>query len=155
RDLATEMGAALDEGHRAQQQTYQRVGQAAYQSFGMYRISWPRRHLIARSSGNLCKRLVESWISKDAKAISADVHTWSLEQWEALGLRPEGLIASHQEGCEKKLEQVPDRLFQEIVLPLSNELKKANASGAGGELNMGPVIQAMDNLEKLLGLPEE
>lgn len=154
RDLATELGPALDEAHRSQQQAYYKVGQAAYQSVGMYRISWPRRSLVARSARNLCKRLVEGWITKDAAAITDEVRTWSLEQWETLGLRPEGLIAAHHEKCEQTLEQAPDRMFQGIINPLSSALTRGTDRDAG-ELNMGPVVQAMDYLEKLLGLPDE
>ena len=103
----------------------------------------------------MCKRLVEGWLSKDAGAISDDVRTWSLEQWEALGLRPEGLIASHQEGCEKNLEQAPERMLQGVINPLNSALTTGSDRAVAGELNMGPVLQAMDYLEKLLGLPDE
>src|SRR5438270_11072593 len=91
----------------------------------MYRLVWPRRRLVQQSARNLCKRLVERWMSKDARAMSEEVRSWSLEQWELLGMRPESLIASHQERCQKNLGQAPDRMFQEIINPLTTVLTKA------------------------------
>src|SRR5205085_8042082 len=111
RDLATALGPALDEARRPHQQVYHMVGRALYQTFGMYRVLWPRRRLLEQAARNLCKRLIERWMTKDARAIGEEVQNWSLEQWETLGLRPENLIASHQERCEKNLGQPPDRLF--------------------------------------------
>jgi serine/threonine protein kinase len=157
RDLATVLGPALDQMHRASgQQAYHMVGQALYQTFGMYRLLWPRRRLLQQSARNLGKRLVDRWMSKDARAVSEEVRNRSLEQWEALGMRPENLIASHHERCEKILGQSPERMFQGIINPLSNVLiKSKNGTSGGGELNLAAVVQVMDHLEKLLGLPEE
>ncbi len=156
RDLATVLGPALDEARRPFQQVYHMVGQATYQTFGCYRLTWPRRRLLQQSAHNLCKRLVERWMSKDARAVSEEVRQWSLEQWEALGMRPENLIAAHQERTEELLGQPPDRMFQTII----NSLTSIFAKGKGRpvnptELNLGPVVQVMDQLEKLLGIPDE
>jgi hypothetical protein len=156
RDLATVLGPALDEARRPHQEAYHMVGQALYQAFGMYRVLWPRRRLLTQSARNLCKRLIEGWMTKDARAVTEEVRNWSQAQWETLCLRPENLITSHQERCEKNLGQAPDRMFQEIVGPLTDALSKGNGrTPATGELNLGPVVQAMDQLEKLLGIPEE
>ena len=156
RDLATTLGPALDEARRPFQQTYHMVGQALYQTFGMYRLLWPRRRLLQQSARNVCKRLIERWMTKDARSISEEVRQWSLEQWEALEMRPENLIAGHQERCEKILGAAPEHTFQELINPLLNIFTKGNGRVAPtGELNMGPVVQVMDQLEKLLGLPEE
>jgi serine/threonine protein kinase len=156
RELATPLGAALDAARKPHQQTFHTVGRAAYQTFGMQRLLWPRRQLLKQSARNLCNRLIERWMSKDARDISDEVRNWSLEQWEAVGLRPENLITSHQEKCEKVLNQAPERLFQEIISPLTEALSKGNGRvPATGELNLGPLLQAMDQLERLLGLPDD
>jgi serine/threonine protein kinase len=156
RDLATALGPALDEARRPYQQAYHMVGQALFQTFGMYRLLWPRRRLLNQSGRNLCKRLVERWMTKDVKAISEEVRNWSLERWESLEMRRENLIASHQERCEQLLGQSPDAIFQEIISPVTGVMSKGKVPDpAPGEINMGAVVQAMDQLEKLLGLPEE
>jgi hypothetical protein len=71
-------------------------------------------------------------------------------------MRPENVIAGHQERCEKILGQAPDRLFQDVINPLSELLTKGKGPVLpSDDLNVGPVVQVMDQLEKLLGLPEE
>ena len=40
------MGPALDEARRPYQHAYHMVGQALFQTFGMYRLLWPRRRLL-------------------------------------------------------------------------------------------------------------
>ncbi len=154
RDLGTALGPALDQARRPFQQAYHMIGRAHYQSFGLYRVVWPRRRLLHHSARNLCKSLVERWMSKDARAVSDEVRMWSLEQWEALGMRPEAVIESHQSKCEKNLGEVPTRMFEGIISPVGTALSKGKTA-ASAELNMAPVVQALDNLERLLGLPEE
>ncbi len=156
RDLATVMGPALDEVRRPHQQAFHMVGQAHFQTFGMHRLLWPRRQLMQCAARNLCKRLVERWMTKDARAISQDVRQWSLEQWEAMEMRPENVIADHQDRCEKILGQAPDRIFYEAINPLATLL--TNGKGPippSSDVNVGPVVQVLDHLERLLGLPDE
>ena len=160
RDLATIMGPALEEVRRPHQQAYHMVGKAHYQTFGMYRLLWPRRRLLHQSARNLCRRLVEGWMTKDARAIAEHVKEWSLEQWDALNMRPEELIERHREHCEQKLGQSPEALIQNLIQPLGNLLAKPKAGGKAvpvppGEISFGPVVQVMDQIEKQLGVPDE
>lgn len=154
REVATDLGVALDETRRANRAFYPLVGQAVYQSIGLYRVLWPRRQILQQAARNVCRRLVERWMSKDAKPISQEVRTWAQEQWDNLGLRAESLIARHQERLEKSLGEAPDRTFRALIEPLTSSAGGA-ARTAATEVNYGPAIQVMDQLEKLLGVPEE
>jgi hypothetical protein len=152
RDLATNLGVDGDEGRPDYVKAFDLVGRAVFQSFGLHRIYWPRRRLREQAARNLCRRLLEGWMSKDARAISPEVRKWSLEQWDSLGLRAESLIARHQEKCEHNLKQAPERLLQNVVNPLAKVLGPGSKSAG---VNFGPVVQAMDQIDRLLSVPEE
>jgi serine/threonine protein kinase len=147
RDLATSLGKELD-SRRSAQQT---LG-ASFCSVGLYRLVWPRRLIMEQAGRNLCKRLIDRWLSKDASAQSEEIRTWSHEEWETQGFRVEDLIAQHHEKCEKLLKQAPEKMYMNIIAPLAEQMGKLHE---GERLNIGPAVQAMDQIEKLLGIPEE
>jgi serine/threonine protein kinase len=128
----------------------------SYHTFGSHRIIWPRRQIREQMAGRLGARLVQHWMNKDAKKVQDEIAQWAQEQWEAQGLRPENLIARHQEQCEKILEQAPEKLFNSILGPLAQELAvPPGTKPADVPLKIAPVVQAVDALEKLVGIPEE
>lgn len=157
RDLATPVGIAADLQRRESTSSPALMGQTVFQAFGMYRICWPRRHLLNLAANRLCQRLVESWMTKDARALSAPIRKWSAEQWDALGLRAESLITRHQELCEKRLKQAPENMFQALLQPLASLLKPSllKPSDKNTRVGFGPVVQAMEQIDKLLGAAED
>ncbi|MBI3410471.1 MAG: protein kinase [Planctomycetes bacterium] len=152
RDLATPLGIGADSERCERFNSSALLGQAVFQTFGMYRICWPRRRLLNQAANRLCHRLVEGWMSKDARVLSAPIRKWSAEQWDALGLRAESLITRHQDLCEKRMKQAPDSMFQALVHPLVNLLKPSDKATRVG---FGPVVQAMEQIDQLLGAPDE
>ena len=128
----------------------------SYHTFGSHRIVWPRRQMLEQAAGRLCSRLVQHWMSKDGKRVREEILQWSQEQWEAQGFRPETLIARHQELLESALQQPPEKIFSAILGPVAEVLKhNSQDKGANISLKIAPVVQAVDRLEKLLGIPEE
>lgn len=158
RDVATPLGKAID-GARQQW----RLNAASldtsvptYQTFGMYRILWPRRHVLQQAAQRLCGRLVARWMTKDASPLAETLASWAQEQWDEAGMRPEALISRHQEMCEQQLQQPVERLLQDILNPLVPLLTAPDAGkSATTSINAAPVESALAGLEKLLGLPDE
>jgi serine/threonine protein kinase len=167
RDLATPLGRALETTRAAARSTG--ASGPWYQTFGMHRVIWPRRRLLEKVALKLCRRTVDRWMTKDAKAMSERIAHWAQEQWEAHGLRPEALITRHLQDCERKLQKPPDRLLLEALEPLQRAMMQGVAPvpasapapvTKGGApptqtLNVAPVISAFAALDKLLGVPEE
>ncbi len=158
RDIATPLGKAID-ASRQQARVAAAAGSGAsiYRTLGLYRIVWPRKTLCDRAARRLSRKLVERWMAKDASAVAASITAWTEQQWDACGLRSEALISRHQEACEKKLQQPPERLIQAVLATLSKSLGMSpggKADSAAG-LSLAPVVAAMASLEKLLGVPEE
>lgn len=158
RDVATKLGKAID-GARQQW----RLNAASldtsvptYQTFGMYRILWPRRYVLKQAAQRLCGRLVTRWMTKDAAPLAETLAAWAQGQWDEAGLRPEALIARHQEMCEQQLQQPAERLLQSILNPLAAVLTPPEAGkSAAASINVAPVVAALASLEKVLGLPDE
>jgi serine/threonine protein kinase len=159
REIATTMGKALDEARRnglADPRLH--AATPGYQTFGLHRIFWPRKPLLEQAARRLCRRLVDHWLSKDARPVADTIHAWAQQQWDAAGLRPETLIERHQELCEQQLQKAPERLLQEVINPLVPLLTPpANGSADAGAapFNAAPVVAALVSLDKLLGIPEE
>jgi eukaryotic-like serine/threonine-protein kinase len=156
RDLATTLGPTAD---ALRHRSIQDAGPAAqpgptFHAFGLGRLSWPRQPLLDKGARRMCRRLVESWMSKDARPIAGEMTVWAAEKWDAIGLRPEALIASLHERCEKIVKQPPDRMVTAITGPLG-ELMAARQDRPGGPLALGPAISALAELDALLGVPEE
>jgi hypothetical protein len=156
RDLTTTLGATADALRR---RAIQDAGPAAqpgptFHAFGLDRLSWPRQPLLDQGARRMCRRLVESWMSKDARPIAGEMTAWAAEKWDAIGLRPEALITSLHERCEKLVKQPPDRMVTAITGPLG-ALMAARQDRPDGPLALGPAVSALAELDALLGVPEE
>jgi len=157
RELATPLGKALDVARKqwCKQASVSSPPACWLQSFGMRRILWPRQVMLERSARKLCQRLVERWMSKNAKPIADETRAWAIEQWDTLEMRPEAVIQRLQEKTEATLQQPVDRMIQGVVNPLARILAGTDKSGAKSSINVGPAVQAMAAIEKMLGVPEE
>jgi eukaryotic-like serine/threonine-protein kinase len=160
RDIATRIGKTIDGAREQWRRVSLQLSQTllpSYQTMGLYRVVWPRKALLDQAARRLCQRLVNRWMAKDAYALSDTLATWAQEQWDESGLRPENLIARHQELCEQHLQQSPEKMLQDLLAPLAKLLAptpgKPEASSAAPYLM--PIVGAMGGIEKLLGLPEE
>ena len=162
RDIATPIGKATDAAREQWRRMAVQPSQTllpSYQTLGLYRIVWPRKTLLDQAARRLCQRVVGRWMAKDASDLSDTLATWAQEQWDDCGLRPESLIARHQEMCEQRLKQSPERMLQDVLNPLVKVLTPPPAPGNAGAAPATPyvlpVVGALGALEKLLGLPEE
>jgi hypothetical protein len=157
-ELVSPLGAALEHA-RLPSAALKTAATPIYQTFGMYRLLWPRRQLLQHAARELCRQLVQRWMNKDAKPLRDSVQKWVEAQWEDQGLSADQLIVRLQEDCEKALGQPPEALFAFVAAPLA-----AAAAGPQGR-NAAPaaevsfkqstVMEAMDQLDQLVGMPDE
>jgi hypothetical protein len=149
RDLVTPLGKSLD--RLREMLPAPTNGGPLLETFGLHRLSWPRRELQQRLAERFCARLVDRWKTKDASALAEGIGTWVVQQWDRLEMRPENLIGRHQEQIEKALRLSPEKQFQEALKPMT---QSSPAKGDAGTVPVGPAIAAMDRLDQLLGIPE-
>ncbi len=158
RDLATSLGGTFDE-QRTAKLAAGRPPPAGplLQSFGMYRIHWPRHALLEQAGRRLANQLVTRWLNKDATPVADTIRQWTQERWESLGMRPENLIERFQELAENSLGQKPELALAAILDPLHSLLCTAPTDQAKGKatFHITPVVQAMDRLARLIGCPDD
>ena len=155
RDLATVFGQALDQQRlvKFRMSGADLTAGPLMQSIGLYRIRWPRHVLLEQGARRMCSQLVTRWMSKDAKPLADVIQQWTLERWESLGLRSENLIERFQQLAEHALQQKPEQMLAELLGPLQQTLGGVQDDPLN--INMAPVVQTMDGLEKILGIPDE
>ena len=150
-ELATPLGLAAEKARGGTAST------PVYQTFGMYRLLWPRRQLLQQTSRDLCRRLVQRWMSKDAKPLRDSIQPWAEAQWNEQGLSADQLILRLQEECESILGQSPEQQFNAVLaaaLPAAPEARNGNTPAEGG-FQPSIVMEALEQLERLIGIPED
>ena len=126
-----------------------------YQTVGLHRLVWPRRQLLDQAGRIVCRRVVERWMSKNAKPLVQAVKEWVNEQWEQNGFTADQLIARYQEACETALGQAPENAFQAVHQPVALALAPRSGKASEGIPNFAVVMDAMEKLDQLVGVPED
>src|SRR5262249_44518970 len=124
-ELFTPLGRTTDTLRHAE--THGHFSQAAFSgesltsfhSLGISRVLWPRRQLLHRGARRVCRRLVQRWLSKDAKALQSPIQEWVAKQWQDHGMTADQLIARFQEAAECALTQSPEAVFASLLAPIA------------------------------------
>ncbi len=139
------------------------------QSFGMFRLSFPRQALVHETARQVCRRLVQRWMSKDSKPLRGAVQEWTQKQWAELGLGADNLIPHLQKAAEQALGKAPETAFAAVLeglgvtfpptaadVPASNRLLRgAPTPAAAAEPDAETTAEVLRDLERLVGKPED
>jgi len=142
RDLCTALGRTLDQARAVV--TNPAAGPFC-QTFGLYKLAFPRRDLVVRAARRLCRTLVQRWMSKDGAAVREAARAWVREHWSRDEYGPEGFIERLQVGCERALGQAPEKLFARLVEPVAGR----------AALDPTTIAEALTRLEEQVGRPGE
>jgi serine/threonine protein kinase len=130
-----------------------------FQTVGVHRIRWPRRSLLQMTARSLCRRLVQRWMSKDARPLCQSVQQWVQTQWSELELSQDQVIRRFQDACQKSLKQAPEEIIARLMAPYLAPTGKSGEHKTvalqDGTLRLAAVVEAMGHLEQLLGVPDE
>jgi hypothetical protein len=124
RDLASPLGRVADEERGGHGETHKRgaddrPGQpVTFETFGLYRIVWPRQALKRCSARRLCARMVQRWMTKDATPVRPAAKAAVEELWAREELGSEHLMAQLGKACEDALEQTVEEAFAAALEPL-------------------------------------
>src|SRR5262249_11538356 len=114
------------------------------QSFGLYRLSWPRQALLRRVARRVCCQVVTRWASKDSGPVSAAVQERVGAEAANRGLSPECVIEQLQQAVEKALGGPPETGFAAITGAL------AVPAGRAVEIDPEAYGDALAKLEKIV-----
>jgi serine/threonine protein kinase len=167
RDLATPLGKAADLSRVEQPAPPWEARGQYFQTFNLFEMSWPRRAVQREFARELCRRLVERWIGKDAKPFREPVRDWIEQQWALLELGSDNFIHRVQTALLKKLGSPTEAVFSALVKPLepgSAQGTERHASSPGwlrprgGEprgIDAERLADVLRRLEELIGRPED
>ncbi len=142
RDLCSGLGRTADQARGAV------AGPSAgpsCQTFGLYKLAFPRRDLLTRTARRLCRTLVERWMSKDGAPVRDATRDWVAEHWSREEHGPEGFIERLQADCATVLGQPPEKLFAHLIEPVAGR----------AALDPTTIADVLAGLEEQVGRPAE
>ncbi|MBL8798758.1 MAG: protein kinase [Planctomycetia bacterium] len=147
RDMLSPLGRAADT-RRATLLPAAAAPAPVLTSFGMHRLTWPRRPLVQQIARRICLRLAQRWTAKDPSNIQDTVANWARDQWAKRQLEADRLIACLKAASEGVLDAVPEEIFTEMA----QEFAKQVPSGANPDPAL--VQRTLEGLERLVGRPD-
>jgi hypothetical protein len=145
RDLTSPLGKTADD--RRNMIRRPKRSATTCQTLNLFRISWPRRTLLRRASRLLCFQLIELWTGRDGAALQGPVKARLGDELQQLGIDTEHLIDQLQDIVDRDLRRKPESYFREILAPL--------ASRGRTPLSLEDLLEALGEIEELVGTPEE
>jgi serine/threonine protein kinase len=137
-----------------------------FQTFGLFRLSWPRRELLQEVGRQLCLRMLARWMSKDSKPVSEAVATYIREQWRQQDLAPDKFITELQERLQKVLTRDPEGMLMSLVEPLAQQIQEEGLAVTPRKKRWGQNVEqfcevapadlrpVMEELVRLIGRPD-
>jgi serine/threonine protein kinase len=146
-ELLTPMGRVADDARQTYQQSHPIEGMSL-QTFGMYRLSWPRPHLLQMAVYRFTQRLVDDWLRTDGFSVQEKVGAWVSDQWQ----RRE-IDLPYIRRLVEKLTQ--DEIGQPFAEVLDEKIRSLMPDPTDRHARIDPevVCKAFDDILKVLGRP--
>jgi serine/threonine protein kinase len=130
-----------------------------YQTFGQFRLHWPRALVLRAAARQLCHRLVRHWMSKDGRPVRDAVRAWVQDQWTVHDLAVENFVGRLQAECVKGLGKSAESVLAAAVQPFAQALEARAGAGRRGappaEVPPEEVAETLGQLAELIGKPTD
>ncbi|HEY1190092.1 MAG TPA: tubulin-like doman-containing protein, partial [Gemmata sp.] len=146
-ELLTPAGRVADEGRDVYCRAYPAEAPAC-QTFGLFRLSWPRPEVLAAATRRFAQRQLQHWTGKDATHLREHIAGWLDQQWGDRRLSFEAVVGALQGAARAALREDPERVFDAFIDPLRTR------TPAGGRLDAVSACSVLDQLIKLVGKPD-
>jgi hypothetical protein len=118
------------------------------QTFGLFRLSWPRPEVLAAATRRFAQRQLQRWTGKEAVHLREHITEWLNNQWSDRKLSFEAIVDTLNGAVRDSLREEPERVFDAFVDPLRTR------TPSGGRLDATSACTALDPLLKLVGKPD-
>jgi serine/threonine protein kinase len=118
------------------------------QSFGLFRLTWPRPEVLAAATRRFAQKLLKQWAGRDAAGLREPVHAWLDGQWEERKLGFERVVAGFHEAAKAALREDPDRVIDAFIDPLRTR------TPSGARMDVNAVLPVLEQLIGLVGRPD-
>jgi eukaryotic-like serine/threonine-protein kinase len=140
----TPLGRTSDEA-RDRYQKLKPPASLPLQSFGCYRISWPRHRLLEVSALRLAAATVQRWCSKDAGAVREEVTDWFESEWHRRQLEPASLDSQLRAGLTSAMGNSAEEQIETEIRALSTD--------GPIKADLPDVVEAVNRVINLVGKP--
>ncbi len=145
-ETLTPLGRGIDEARTAYQKQRAPVG-VSLQSFGFYRITWPRQRLLDTIAERFAARTIQQWCTKDAAPIRGAVAEWFNDQWKKQQLDPASLSSVLEAGLANALNEKPEVLIEAEAQNLPHEPALA------AKMEVNDVLAIVERVLQIVGKP--
>ncbi|MBM3983668.1 MAG: hypothetical protein FJ304_26040, partial [Planctomycetes bacterium] len=146
-ELLTPAGRVADEGRDVYRNAFPAPAPAC-QTFGLFRLSWPRPEVLAAATRRFAQGQLQRWIGKEAGHLREHIAEWLARQWDERRLSFAAVTETFNRCVRDTLREEPERVFDAFVDPLRTR------TPSGGRLDANSACGALDQLLKLVGKPE-
>ena len=146
-ELLTPAGRTADEGRDVYRNAFP-AAVPTFQTFGLYRLSWPRPEVLSAATRRFAQRQLQRWTGKDAGHLREHIADWLTKQWGERKLSFEAVVETLNAAVRGALREEPDRVFEAFVEPLRTR------TPSGGRLDAPSACAALEQLLKLVGKPD-
>lgn len=146
-ELLTPVGRVADEGRDAYRNVYPTTAPVC-QTYGLFRLSWPRPEVLTAATRRLAQRQLQRWTGKDAVHLREHIAEWLGRQWEERKLAFDAVVEALNGSARKVLREEPEKVFDAFIDPLRTR------TPSGGRLDAASACAVLDQLLKLVGKPD-
>ena len=146
-ELLTPIGRVADTGREA----YAKAITAAApmcQTFGMFRLSWPRPEMLRAATSRFAQRQIQRWTAKEAAHLHEPIATWLSQQWTDRQFDLATTAEDLRHAVQETLREDPDKVFDAIITPLNTQ------TPSGGTFDAVGACTVFDELLKIVGKPD-
>ncbi len=144
-ELFTPVGRVADERRDAYRNAYP-VDTPTCQTFGLFRLCWPRPEVLASATRRFAQRQLHNWSGKDAGHLREHIAGWLTEQWAERKLSFDAIVEALRDVAHAALCEDPDRVFDAFIDPLRTP--------SGGRMDPTSACNVLAQLIKLVGKPD-
>jgi hypothetical protein len=145
-ELLTPTGRVADEGRDVYRKAFP-ITAPACQTFGLFRLCWPRPEVLTAATNRLAQRQLQRWTGKDAAHLREPIAEWLEQQWTDRRLSFDSLAQALNEAVAASLREEPERVFDAFIDPLRTR------TPSGGRLDATSACTVLEQLIKLVGKP--
>jgi serine/threonine protein kinase len=146
-ELLTPTGRVADEVRDVYRNAYPAAA-PTFQTFGLYRLSWPRHEMLAAATRRFAQRQIQRWTAKESAHLRESIAQWLSQQWDERKLTLDAMIEALQNAVSTTLREDPERVFDAFTEPL-----RVRTPG-GGKIDASAACTVLDQLLKVVGKPD-
>jgi len=146
-ELLTQAGRVTDDLRDIHRNAYPSTAPTC-QSFGLFRLTWPRPEVLAAATRRFAQRLMKQWTAKDAASLKEPIRTWLDGQWAERKLGFEPVVEGFEAAARNHLREDPERVIDAFIDPLRTR------TPSGARMDVNAVLPVVEQLLAMVGRPD-